>query len=166
MLLQAFNRPEGTATAFRSQLSTQVPLATLIFKLRPSPGPCCSPAPTPASCQSDSCALRTRLSQPPLQTPPLLGILSSSRRTTTCCPSLASSPSPGGRWCSVNMAEHGMKLVLSPGMLGCQQAKETLVQTGLPLQNYSQDKMRNSCHIASRGGFGVKGTVTCSLHAA
>lgn len=92
-------------------------------------------------------------------TPPPPGILSSSRRTTTCCLSWASSPSPVDQWCSVNMAEHGMKSVLRPGRLSGQQAKETLAQAGFPLQNYSQDKMCNSCHIVSQDGFGVKGTM-------
>ena len=82
-------------------------------------------------------------------TPPLPGILSSSRKTTTRCLSWASSPSQVGQWCSVNVAEHGMKSVLSPGRLSCQQAKETLAQAGFPLQNYSQDKMCDSCHIVS-----------------
>ena len=142
------NRPEGTAATFRSNLASRslwLPLysasghpedpAALLPP--PLPGTRMAPVPWGHSCHSHCC------------TPPLPGILSSSRKTTTRCLSWASSPSQVGQWCSVNVAEHGMKSVLSPGRLSCQQAKETLAQAGFPLQNYSQDNMCDSCHIVS-----------------
>lgn len=90
-------RPEGTAAS--PGYCHKVPLAALMLSLRSS-----SPPEQPLSPGG-------MLSQPALQTPPLLGTLASSRRTTTCCLSWASSPSPVGQWCAVSVAEHRRKSV-------------------------------------------------------
>lgn len=83
------NRPKGIGSNLKKS-PCQV-LDVLIVNLRPSPGPCSHPCQSAEGCLSPGDMV---LVSTAANIPPLLGILSSSKRTNPFCLSWASSPSP------------------------------------------------------------------------